>query len=238
MQQNGWSSARTPAPRRRVYDPRHPLISLHVPKTAGTSLRSALAQWFPGRLLGHYPRIPTGENPPRHTLAGPICIHGHFNAERGRGVDDYYPEARQFIVFLREPFDRFLSLYFHLERHNPGPPRSFATFFEDEAADHAAGGGSSYKWYFPHAPDVAAITADMASRFVFVGVSERYGASLVALARALGRRPVAETFENRAPRSGERYDDWRERHAEVFAEDYVLYAAARELNAEHLRALR
>ena len=233
----------------RRYDRKAPLVSLHVPKTAGTSLRSTLGQWFPdGRLLLHYRDHASGAPPVKHRFKGPICIHGHFNANSTMGVDAYYPQAEQFIVFLRDPFERFVSLYFHFAKaaasdansapeglaHDP----SFERFLKDFAAEHAAGGGVAYQQYFPHAPDVAAIKRAMAECFVFVGVTERNSASLVALGRALGKPEISETFENRIERFGPDLGCWRPFHETAFPEDHEIYATALDLNAEQIAHLR
>jgi len=38
----------------RSYDPSLPLVSLHIPKTAGTSLRSTLVDWFGNDLKANF----------------------------------------------------------------------------------------------------------------------------------------------------------------------------------------
>jgi hypothetical protein len=55
----------------KAYDPHSPLISLHIPKTGGTSLRHTLQEWFPeGRLFSHY--FTNGQLPIRHELGGNV----------------------------------------------------------------------------------------------------------------------------------------------------------------------
>ena len=61
---------------------------------------------------------------PRHKLKGPVCIHGHFNAARSSGIDDYYPAADQFMSVVREPFETLVSNLFlmtHLSRAQVTP---------------------------------------------------------------------------------------------------------------------
>ena len=95
-----------------LYNPEQPLVSLHIPKTAGSSLRQALQGWFPAdRLKLHYPDQATLQPPHRCDFTGPICVHGHFDAAAGLDVGSYYPEAGQFITFFRDPFERAISFY-------------------------------------------------------------------------------------------------------------------------------
>jgi len=95
----------------RPYDPGSPLIFLHVPKTAGTSLREIFRGWFGPGLLEHYAGVHDGSLPLRHDLSAlpsaghPLAIYGHFNRRRGFGVDDDYPEVRQFVTALGRSVD-------------------------------------------------------------------------------------------------------------------------------------
>jgi len=96
----------------KVYDKDKPLISLHAPKCGGTSFLSVLKQWFGENLYLHYFDQRRNERPRRYETRGGICIHGHFNKRRKLGVLDYYPEADQLIIILRDPFEMALSRYF------------------------------------------------------------------------------------------------------------------------------
>ena len=61
-------------PNVRTYDRSKPLIFIHVPKTAGESVRDVFARWFPGKvfpqflrstppnMLDHFPRPVTRDN--------------------------------------------------------------------------------------------------------------------------------------------------------------------------------
>ncbi len=234
----------------RPYDPAEPLFSLHVPKTAGTSLRLSLQTWFPkDRLLLHYQDTTTLEMPKRHDVRGPVCIHGHFEAARGYGVDAYYPEARQFMVFLRDPFERAVSLYSFIRMHQERradmglldrmfkrKPLSGAGFmpFEDWIpfllAEQAEGRGTTYPWFLPGAPDIEAVQRAMTERFVFVGITENYERSLDALAAMLGKKKTTARFVNRTSRPAQDFERWRADHVAAFPEEYALYDTAVRLN--------
>ena len=47
-----------------------------------------------------------------HSANRAIVLHGHFNKLRNFGVEDYYPEIKQFITILRDPFELIISHYF------------------------------------------------------------------------------------------------------------------------------
>ncbi len=239
----------------RRYDPTEPLISLHVPKTAGTSLRLSLETWFPdGRLCLHYQDTTTLRVPEKHDARGPICIHGHFEAARGYGVDDYYPDARQFIVFLRDPFERVVSLYSFIRKHQCArssvgwrerllkrkdatgdfiPFDDWIPFLENEKA---AGRSIASPMFFPGAPDAEAVTRAMADKFVFVGITERYESSLDTLAMLLGKKRTTVHHVNRTRRACQDFAKWRPAHARAFPEEYELYEAGLQINSESLVA--
>ena len=106
----------------REYERSNPLIVVHIPKTAGNSCREVFADWFGQGFLPHYYDEVAGNMPEKREWASlcnspcPVAIFGHFNRRRGFGVEDYYPQATQFVTFLRDPFERAVSNYFFL-RH-------------------------------------------------------------------------------------------------------------------------
>jgi hypothetical protein len=94
-----------------------PVVFLHVPKTAGTSVRHTLSAGF-GRHEWLDLDIGSREEELRrfHALSGQSlgkyrCICGHFRYEF---ISDKVPHARIF-TFLRDPVDRFVSLFRHLK---------------------------------------------------------------------------------------------------------------------------
>lgn len=108
----------------KAYNPNSPLISIHVPKCAGTSFFNILESWYNKHLYTHYFNEKWNIAPKKHALykgilrksiKPGICIHGHFNNAREIGVSDYYPEIDQFITILRDPFDLHLSNYFYIK---------------------------------------------------------------------------------------------------------------------------
>jgi hypothetical protein len=117
------------------------LVFVHVPKTAGTSFRVALAANFRrNQIFFHYAASspvtsPVLRRPIREKRFGVIrrlldqqdrfLLAGHFNA----GLYQPLLPPRHFVTFLREPFARLVSEYKHFVRHH-GETRSFQEFLE------------------------------------------------------------------------------------------------------------
>jgi len=104
------------------------MISVHLPKTAGVSFRTALQRHFGSALRLEYSDLPMSVPEAernraalRHCLAnadadmgGLKCIHGHFLAAK------YLPlsgaAGRTFVTWMRHPVDRLLSNYRYWRR--------------------------------------------------------------------------------------------------------------------------
>jgi hypothetical protein len=99
------------------------IISLHLPKTAGTSFRASLAAHFGDRYRNDYDDLPisksetlrqeealaAGHAIARQGLAGVECIHGHFLPAKYLRLRDI--QELTFITWMREPAARMLSHY-------------------------------------------------------------------------------------------------------------------------------
>lgn len=104
----------------RKYDVNFPLISLHIPKCAGTGLLQAFFTLPKDRyqIFVYYPDIdmflPECWNSPR------TIVHGHFQRFLGHSVEVICPSADQFITVLRDPFDVIVSSYYYglREKHS------------------------------------------------------------------------------------------------------------------------
>jgi len=226
------------------YDPKRPLISIHVPKCGGTTFRAALKEWFPDkRLHFHYFIDTRSARPTRIRLRkGPfglqrrrhICIHGFFNRERGAGVFDYYPGANQFITILRDPLELHLSHYFYLRKKHPEgavPIDGAAVPFQFESADHYLDTTGSYMLLHLPWPLRLDNYCEMLERtFIHIGVTERMQQSVNAFADRLGKPKVEIERVNITARdetpSPEAVQRWRERHRL----EYAIYEYARGLN--------
>lgn len=99
------------------------LISVHIPKTAGTAFRDLLLRRFGDRLLTDYGDRPLSHAAPvrwvraargawqaNARLQGYEAVHGHFLAFKYRHVD------APMVTWLRDPVQRMVSRYQHYLR--------------------------------------------------------------------------------------------------------------------------
>lgn len=176
----------------RAYDQTAPLIFAHVPKTAGTSVRSVFQAWYGTRLLPHYPQKDNGGRPVKydvvqmHSAKEPAVIYGHFNREKGFGIEDYYPEASQFVTVLRDPVERVLSGYFYMRSQgiHMAPFGDLRNVSAQEYVDHAD--INMFK-FLPAALESGDFEVAVEERFVEIGLTEHLEESLSRIAVKLSK---------------------------------------------------
>ena len=217
-----------------AYDRARPLVAIHVPKTAGTSVREIFRSWFGTGLLLHYFDEPRGRLPERrdlsalHSLNTPICVYGHFNRHRRFGIQDYYPDANQFVIILRDPFEMTISHYFFL--------RKIGHDWKDKSGipavdlpEYLATASPNMLSHFPR-PVTHENYRDMIEEyFVEVGIAERLHPSLARIAAALGFAfdPVALPHANATERDQTLGPALREAFIERHPLEFAVYDYAR-----------
>jgi hypothetical protein len=211
------------------------LISVHIPKTAGTALRNVLRQVYRSeRLYEDYtdrpldPQSPFNSDPAtwhreRDTLVrhlGPHyrAIHGHFAAIK---YQRDFPEARR-IVWLREPASWLISLYFFWKnlprRDNTLHHRlldeglSFVEFVELPEAQNR------FTRIF--------LKGAALEEFAFVGLQEHFDEDFQQLARLMAWPDIKPELVNINPEARYRAEIQR------FRSDSALMARLAHLNAE------
>ena len=196
------------------YDPNQPLISLHVPKCGGQSLRKILAQWFGDAFFIHYFQQYNAP-PPKHELKPGMCIHGHFNRTRGFGAADYYPSVDQFITILRAPLEMMISNYFYWKKKARARQLELGIIKEGGYHDYKNIDDFFKKRPRAHIPYFLhrEVTKDnckevMGNDFIHIGIMEDLQASMDILARKLGFPPVTIPYKNRSGRD-EKLSRWR-----------------------------
>lgn len=178
----------------REYDVNQPLIAIHIPKTAGTSVKQIFQGWFGDNLLFHYHDIGNDILPAKHDLAGkhskqkPIMIYGHFNRLRSFGIEDYYPEIQQFITILRDPIEYAASSYFYMRKNSSNwkdqsriPKGDLRDYLFQEARI-----GSMLN-HFPRTVTMDNYQEMIETQFIEIGVTDYLEASMNRIAEKLNR---------------------------------------------------
>lgn len=217
----------------RRYDPTEALIFIHVPKTAGQSVFAVVRDWFGGRVCRHYYDEANRQLPVWHDLRArdaPRMVFGHFNRNRGFGIEDYYPEAMQFVTLLRDPLAMHISRYFYTRRKAPGwhetgrgeMPEDLGTFIET--------GHLNMLEHFPRAMTAANWRYEIETRFVDIGCVETLEASLARIARRLGQKVPDGALPRKNAGPDQRLDipeETRRRFRERWPLEHAVYDYAR-----------
>ena len=182
----------------REYNHQKGLISLHVPKTGGTSFTTIVRDWFSESFYSFYP-----ERDPEciHTkLRAGSCIHGHFNRRLGYGIEAIYPDADQFIAILRDPVLQQISMYhYKMQRYSrglsswdwelQGIPRSIDHFFEEYAP--------TAMLHLPVGLGESNFKERMSETFIHIGILEKFERSVNIIAEKLGKHMIPVSHLNR-----------------------------------------
>jgi hypothetical protein len=217
------------------------LISVHLPKTAGTSFEGALRSHFGEGLRLDYGAKPLHQSRARRRLqaiegaighgrhglgeSGIACVHGHFLPLSYRWIRCAGP--RIFVTWLRDPVERLASHYQHWRRVDRPPDTDLLhvrMLEEDWSFERFALGRelrniySEFLWGFP------------LRSFAFVGISEHYAEDLDDFGRRILGSALAYREERRNPAAdagGYAIDSALRRRIEEFhAADLRLYEKA------------
>src|SRR5882757_7421029 len=176
------------------------LISVHIPKCAGTSFRHILHTLYGDNLWSNYGHIFTrAQAQPGQVPAGTACIHGHFLAD---AFDDLFPR-RRLMTWVRHPVERVVSNYYHFLRSPDMRDDCCRHLFEERLSLRQF---AELDWMRNEATRYLA--GKTVEEFEFVGVAEQFTASLAVFAKNFGwDPPLSVPRENVNPsRVGERYD--------------------------------
>ncbi len=213
------------------------LIFIHIPKAGGTSLRQVLKLWYLDNLKLHYFDEANNKLPQKHELEPRVCICGHFNAARGFGIEHYYPQAKQFATFMRDPFELIVSRYYYVKKKERdgtsfinGRPTSLPTnvnlFLKDviRNPDYSP----NILNFFPRKLSLSNFKQIIDRSFVFIGFLDNYQDSLNHLADILGFPRMPAPFENKSERFGEVDHVLRETFIREHPLEYEVYHYARQ----------
>lgn len=159
------------------------LVSIHIPKTAGSTLLWILAQRFGARFQRAY-------KPPREGLeksaadgwpdiADPLCIHGHGVFERFEKTIRAHARVK-WMIFLREPLAGAISLYEYRKRYVAWgeAENKFADPGLEEFLLHGYNHDRYHQW--------VALAGVPPEEFELIGITERFDESILVLAMRLG----------------------------------------------------
>ncbi|WBU59905.1 sulfotransferase family 2 domain-containing protein [Paracoccus albus] len=195
------------------------VISVHIPKTGGTSFRQILQGTFGGEIIEDYdwlerPGVLSGtalsgsDEDIRKALRHVRCIHGHFPAQKYKRLFEVEGIRPIFITWLRDPVERAASAYYFL-RSNP----SHQPIEKMPPWEHAAKTMDAEEFLtktkYGENRQFAQLRNMPIEEFAFVGCTEAYDASIEVFTRLFRPdRKIAEIpTERRNPdRKGTRYD--------------------------------
>lgn len=212
------------------------LVSVHIPKTAGTSFRHILKNTFgEEQVIRLDIPLRTGRvriNEQRHTEAhlpkGIRVIHGHF---RPADLLEKFPETKKlpFITWLRDPVERVISNYFYLEKrlhtllNEEGRGVNILSKMQRSLLEYARADINRNR----QAKFLEGLGLE---DFAFVAIQEYYADDLKEMAQQMGWENVAEIKVNvTGKKKPEVSQEVRAEIARLNAEDVSLYQRALHL---------
>jgi hypothetical protein len=175
------------------------LLILHIPKTAGTSLRVSLQEKYglPRLAMDYWGQSEHTSSIVHHHLyqsnasLGTKELVQNLRATGYQAIIGHFPLSKygefflpsEVIAFVREPLVRSCSEYLHKRRHHKFEG-TFSEFIED-----------------PRNQNVQAKMLNGYHQENFIGITERYVDSLIILNKRFGLQ-IKERKANRAPRGG------------------------------------
>jgi hypothetical protein len=214
------------------------IVSVHIPKTAGSSFRADLLAAYGPRLLldyGDWPEVSTPEADARHAASRAhvldliasdpedyAAIHGHFLVSKYIGV---FP-VTGFVAMVRDPYQHAVSSYEHALRQGPSEHPGLQRFKRD---------GMTLTESIAMVPDHQSLflRGVPIEEYALIGVTECYERSVALFGTIFGvAMPRTPTRDNVNPAKAEGpYPISAEVRAAVDrhrAQDVALYRRARE----------
>ena len=220
----------------KEYDKSKPLIAIHIPKSGGTSFCKLLEQWFDNNLYKHYYDETKGKNPKKTRLnkiisnkpREGICIYGHFNRERGFGLDTYYPEVVQFITILRDPFELVISEYFDTRRRSANW-KDQSRIPGSDLEEHILNAKVNMLNHFPVEITLENYKQYINESFIYIGITEEMNTTTKAMAKKLGMpEPIALDHLNKSKRDQRIPEEFKQEFIYKHPIEYAVYNFARE----------
>lgn len=186
------------------------LVSLHLPKTAGTSFRLALEAHYGDRLVQDYAMLPmqlgrgrrewravcTAAAARRPLAPGVHAVHGHFLPIKYRLA--LLGRRARYITWLRDPVERVLSHYHFWRRDydgaDPAQPMRNRVLREDWSLERFCLGPELRNLYGQY------LCGFGLRNFAFIGITEHYADDLAWFSRhVMGDAPAAVSHARTNP---------------------------------------
>jgi hypothetical protein len=186
-------------------------VFLHIPKTAGSTMRFILRAQYAKEHLLHLKGDPTmvetlhnfkmGDGAGRENIQ---LLSGHIEF----GIHEYLPLPADYFTLLRDPIDRILSDYYYILR-TPTHPRyeemtrkkmSIEAYIEQGILENAQTRLISGTWLTnPRQCDRKSLEMakeNLKNHFVVVGLTNRFDETLLLLQKALGWQNIVYAKRN------------------------------------------
>jgi hypothetical protein len=215
------------------------IISLHLPKTAGSSFSKALEKYFGNNLLLDYDDIPISKpnfERSREALLSSIriaergisgikCVHGHFLPIKYLLLS--VKNKLRFLTWMRNPVERVISHYFYWKgiynSETSTSPHLKRVIDEDWSLERFCLGAefrnlySQYLWGFP------------LEMFDFVGIVEFYEDDLAYLSNYFLDAPLDAFYVNVCDSKNEVASELRKKIERHHDKDVQLYQRALQM---------
>ena len=179
-----------------------PLVFLHIPKAAGTSLRSVIRRNYPPHMVLAVESYEDSSGAAEYLQRGG-AVTGHLSLHTYRALNI----DADAITVLRDPIERLISLYFYARRR--GPQHRFAAHVGSFEAFAACGfedvhnGMTRQLSGTATAPDADALARakhNLAHELVAFGTHDHFDESLLLFQQRFGWRTIYCARENAAKR--------------------------------------
>jgi len=218
------------------------LISIHIPKTAGTSFRNTLKGVYGQEAVVRLdielevPVVKVNEEPydERQVPSWAKVVHGHFTYPLLKQHFDLPERQIPIITWVRDPVERVISNYYYLSKRlaeeldEPSKGLNILIKMERKLMEYARDPLNCNRLtkYLQGVP---------LEKFHFVGIQDHYSEDLNHLAKILDWQNFNEFIHNRTGKAYDQVSD--EQRDEIRAlndEDVRLYERALELREKRL----